>query len=381
MFQLFVSSVDGIEIIRNMGFSDKSKLTVERKNQHLQIVVENDVLHQYSTMLEDVHLLHNALPELNLDDIELETDFFGKKLKAPLMITSMTGGADYAEKMNYGLAEAAEMHGIAFAVGSQRVMLRHPEVTSHFAVRRSIPNGVLLGNIGAVQLEEYPLEKIAGLVEQIEADGICVHLNPGQELMQAEGHRKFRGNLDMIARLNDRLEGRVLVKETGAGLSPQVLHRLSQIGVRYVDVSGSGGTSWTKVESYRAQSKILRKAGKTFSNWGVPTAYSLINARNMLSDDVCIIGSGGIENGLDSARAIALGADIAGFARAILLAFMDNGLQGASDFIESNIYELKTAMLLTGSCRTGDLQKAPRIYTGKLLEWLKNSGDHLGDKG
>ncbi|HDS00695.1 MAG TPA: type 2 isopentenyl-diphosphate Delta-isomerase, partial [candidate division Zixibacteria bacterium] len=206
-------------------------------------------------------------------------------------------------------------------------------------------------------------------------------LNPGQELMQAEGHRNFRGNLDMIARLVDRLEGRVLVKETGAGLSPQVLERLSAIGVRYVDVSGSGGTSWTKVESYRAQSKILRSAGKTFSNWGVPTAYSLINARRILPEEVCVIGSGGIENGLDSARAIALGADIAGFARAVLMAFMDNGVQGASDFIESNIYELKTAMLLTGSRRTGDLQNAPRVYTGKLLEWLKNSESHLGDKG
>ncbi|MBD3218336.1 MAG: type 2 isopentenyl-diphosphate Delta-isomerase, partial [candidate division Zixibacteria bacterium] len=303
MCSSFSFSKLSIEWLKRMGFSDKSKLTVERKNQHLQIVMESDVVHQDSTMLEEVHLLHNALPELNLDDIELETEFFGKKLKAPLMITSMTGGADFAEKLNFGLAEAAEMHGIAFAVGSQRVMLRHPEVSSHFAVRNAIPNGVLLGNIGAVQLEEYPLGKIVGLVEQIEADGICVHLNPGQELMQAEGHRNFRGILERIARLVELLDGNVLVKETGAGISPQVLERLASIGVRYIDISGAGGTSWTKVESYRAQSKILRSAGKTFSNWGVPTAYSLINARKSISDDVCLIGSGGIENGLDSARA------------------------------------------------------------------------------
>lgn len=363
-----------------MAFSDKSKITVERKNQHLQIVIDDDVVHGGTTLLEDVHLLHNALPELNLNQINLETEFFGKKLRAPLMITSMTGGAEFAEKMNHGLAEAAEMHGIAFAVGSQRVMLRHPEFAAHFAVREAIPNGVLLGNIGAVQLEEYPLDTIAGLVEQIDADGICVHLNPAQELMQAEGHRDFAGLLDRIARLNDRLKGRILVKETGAGLSQNVLKRLASIGVKYVDVSGSGGTSWTKVESYRAQSKLLRKAGKTFADWGIPTAYSILNARQIYSKDTCIIGSGGIRSGLDCARAIALGADIAGFARAVLLAFVDNGVQGASDFIETNNYELKSAMLLTGSRNIAELQNAERVYTGRLNEWLSNADINSGDR-
>jgi isopentenyl-diphosphate delta-isomerase len=363
-----------------MGFSDKSKITVERKNQHLQIVIDDDVVHGGSNLLEDVHLLHNALPELNLEQIDLETEFFGKKLSAPLMITSMTGGAEFAEKMNRGLAEAAEMHGIAFAVGSQRVMLRYPEYTAHFAVRKSIPNGVLLGNIGAVQLGEYPLDTIVGLVEQIEADGICVHLNPAQELMQAEGHRDFAGLTDKIAQLNDKLQGRVLVKETGAGISAETMKRLASIGVKYVDVSGSGGTSWTKVESYRAQSKLLRNAGKTFADWGIPTAYSILTARRIFDMKTCIIGSGGIVTGLDSARAIALGANIAGFARAILLAFVDNGVQGASDFIESNIYELKSAMLLTGSRNIEELQKAQRIYTGKLRDWLSNTISNRGDR-
>jgi isopentenyl-diphosphate delta-isomerase len=363
-----------------MGFSDKSKITVERKNQHLQIVVDNDVVHKGTSLLEDVHLLHNALPELNFEQINLETEFFAKKLHAPLMITSMTGGADFAERLNRGLAEAAEMHGIAFAVGSQRVMLRHPEYTAHFAVRKWIPNGVLLGNIGAVQLGEYPLETIVGLVDQIEADGICVHLNPAQELMQAEGHRDFAGIMDQIARLNDRLKGRVLVKETGAGISPKTMKRLASIGVQYIDVSGSGGTSWTKVESYRAQSKLLRNAGRTFADWGIPTAYSILNARGIFDMKTCIIGSGGIVSGLDSARAIALGADIAGFARAVLLAFVDNGVQGTSDFIEANIYELKSAMLLTGSRSVSELQKAERIYTGSLREWLSNVEINPGDR-
>jgi isopentenyl-diphosphate Delta-isomerase len=355
-----------------MSYSDKVKATVERKNQHLRIVLENEVTHAGSTLLEHVNLHHQALPELNLSDIDIKSIFFGKELKAPLMITSMTGGADFAEKMNKGLAQAAAENGIAFAVGSQRVMLKHPEVVGHFAVRNRIPDGVLLGNIGAVQLEEYPLDTICGLVEQIDADGICVHLNPAQELMQGEGHRDFKGLVDQIARLNDKLKGKVLVKETGAGMSPKALKRLVSIGIPYIDVAGTGGTSWTRVESYRAENEELRSAGETFANWGIPTACSLIAAQSIAGEDTCIIGSGGILSGLDCARAIALGADLAGFARPVLLAFMADGIEGASNFIKRNIYELKTAMLLSGAKDLSALRSVPRTYTGGLLEWLQD---------
>ena len=362
-----------------MDLPDRSKITVERKNQHLQIVTDNDVAHRESNLLEDVRLMHQALPELDLGEIDLGTEFFGKKLKAPLMITSMTGGADFAERMNTGLAEIAERYGIAFAVGSQRVMLRHPEVTAHFAVRRAIPNSVLLGNIGAVQLSEYPPDIIAGLVDQIEADGICVHLNPAQELMQAEGHRNFKGLSDQIARLVDLLKGRVLVKETGTGMSLETLQKLNSIGVKYIDVAGSGGTSWTKVESYRASNKILRQAGQIFSNWGIPTALSLLAARNICDSKTCLIGSGGIFNGLDCARAIACGANLAGFARPILLKFIEEGSEGAASFIENMIYEIKTTMLLTGSRDVPALQQAPRVYTGVLPEWIESLKSRKGD--
>jgi isopentenyl-diphosphate delta-isomerase len=369
-----------LESLKIMDLSDKAKPTLARKNQHLRIVVDNDVIHAGSTLLEDVQILHQALPELDLDEIDLSTEFFGRKLKAPLMITSMTGGADYAEKMNRGLAEVAEQHGIAFAVGSQRAMLRHPEVTGHFAVRKSIPNGVLLGNIGAVQLEEYSVNVIADLVNQIEADGICVHLNPAQELMQSEGHRHFRGLAERIGQLVKRLDGRVLVKETGAGMSPDTLKLLAKAGVTRVDVAGAGGTSWTKVESYRAQAGFLRQVGETFADWGLPTACSIVSARRILSAGTCLIGSGGIQSGLDCARAIALGADIAGFARPILLAFMENNTEGASAYIERIIYELKTAMLLTGSKNIQALQNTPRIYTGRLRKWLMDLQDIQGDR-
>jgi isopentenyl-diphosphate delta-isomerase len=348
--------------------------TLRRKSEHLRIVADKEVKHSGSTLLEDVILIHQALPELNLGEIDMSTEFFGKKLAAPLMITSMTGGAEFAEEMNRGLAEAAERESVAFAVGSQRVMLRHPEVADHFAVREYIPNGVLLGNIGAVQLEEYSLDVIAGLVDQIEADGLCVHLNAAQELVQTEGHRDFRGILDNIAKLLDRLDGRLLVKETGAGMSIETVKKLKSIGVPYVDVSGSGGTSWTKVEMFRANSGLLRQVGSTFADWGVPTAFSVMAARHIFDADVKIIASGGIESGLDVARSIAIGADIGGIARPVLLSFLEGGTDGACKYIRRIKEELRIAMLLTGAANVTALLEIPRVYKGGLRTWLVHFG-------
>ena len=354
-------------------------LLSRRKSEHLQIVASQDVTHKNGTLLDNVQLLHQALPEINIDDIDLSVKFFGKQLKAPFMITSMTGGAEYAGKLNHNLAEVAQQLGIAFAVGSQRVMVRHPEVTDDFAVRSDIPDSVLLSNIGAVQLQEYSPDIITGLVKAIEADGICVHLNAGQELMQAEGHRDFTGLLDKIARLVEHLDGRVLVKETGAGMSPETLKQLDSIGVSYVDVSGAGGTSWTKVEAYRATDPELKHLGEMFSEWGVPTAFSVVAARKIMTDKTTIIGSGGIKSGMDAARCIACGADMAGFARPILLAFLDSGAQGVSELIDRYTKELKTAMLLTGSKNIAALKKAPKVYTGELKNWLDTYGCSGGE--
>jgi len=349
-------------------------LLSRRKSEHLQIVASQDVTHKGGTLLGNVQLLHQALPELSVDDIDLSVEFFGKRLNAPLMITSMTGGAEYAGQLNHNLAKVSQQQGVAFAVGSQRVMIRHPEVTNDFAVRSNIPDGVLLGNIGAVQLQEYSPDIIMGLVKAIDADGICVHLNAGQELMQAEGHRDFAGLLDKIARLVEHSDGRVLVKETGAGMSPETLKQLNSIGVTYIDVSGAGGTSWTKVEAYRAADPNLKHLGELFSDWGVPTAFSVIAARNIMTDKAMIIGSGGIMSGMDAARCIACGADIAGFARPALLAFLDRGAEGVSELLERYAKELKTAMLLTGSKNIAAMQNAPKIYNGELKTWLDAYG-------
>ncbi len=349
-------------------------LIVQRKSEHLRIVAEQNVAHNGSHLLENIQLIHQALPEVDQKEIDLSIDFFGKRLNSALMITSMTGGAEYAGQLNKHLAKAASEKGIAFSTGSQRVMIRHPEMSEDFAVRKYIPDGVLLGNIGGVQLLEYPTETIVELVDAIDADGICVHLNAGQELMQPEGHRSFKGVIDGIARLLDALDGKLLVKETGAGLGPETLSKLDSIGVRYIDVAGSGGTSWTKVEMYRTRDKSLKQLSETYQDWGLPTAFCTYAARKLMHDDVTIVASGGIRTGLDAARAIAAGAHIAGFATPVLKAFLDDGYDGAISWIEQLEEELRTAMILTGCATIQDLRKTNIVITGKLREYLNTYG-------
>jgi isopentenyl-diphosphate delta-isomerase len=361
-------------------------LISRRKSEHLRIVLEEQVTHVGGTWLDDIHLLHDALPELDLmqpgaagggsnrKPVDTSVEFFGKRLRSPLMITSMTGGAEATRRMNADLAAAASRCGVAFAVGSQRVLLKHPEVLPDFAVRAQIPDGVLLGNIGGVQLPQLSTEEVASLVERIDADGICVHLNPAQELCQPEGDRDFSGVLDGIARLLERLEGRVLIKETGAGLSPRTLQRLAAIGVTCVDVAGRGGTSWTKVEMLRALEGPTRAVGRALAEWGVPTAFSIVAARRVLGPGCRIVGSGGVTNGLDCARAIAAGADVAGFARAALMAWNEGGLEGAVAFIERLEREVRAVMLVTGSADVESLKRAPRVYGGELRSWLESWG-------
>jgi isopentenyl-diphosphate delta-isomerase len=233
---------------------------------------------------------------------------------------------------------------------------------------------VLLGNIGGVQLLELPLDRVVELVTAIEADGICVHLNPAQELAQPEGNRRFRGVVDAIARLVERLRGQVLVKETGAGLAPETLERLRAVGVAAVDVAGAGGTSWTRVEMHRAGEGAAGQVGQTFGDWGVPTALSTIAARRILGEAACVVASGGIETGLDCARAIVAGANIVGVARPVLLEWQAAREEGAATYLERLKHELRVAALLCGARDTAGLRRAPRIYTGGLRDWLAAYG-------
>lgn len=343
------------------------------------MVAGEDVLHGGGNLLDCVQLVHNALPELNLDDIDTSTQFFGKPLKLPLMITSMTGGEERGAELNRALARVAAQAGIAFAVGSQRVMLKYRERAADFKVRGEIPDGVLLANIGGQQLTEYPLDKVQWLVEEIDADGLCVHLNPAHELAQLEGDRDFRGILESIQTLSAVLPGRMLVKEVGHGLGPQVVKQLSDLGVKYIDVAGSGGTSWTKVEARRANGADSR-TGDVFGDWGIPTAPAVIAARDAASG-ATIIASGGIETGLDMARAIAIGADLCGLARPVLLSFEQGGEAGARRLVEQLGYELRCAMLLTGCRDLAALRGARRVYTSNLAEWVDglSTGSRKGE--
>jgi len=345
-----------------------------RKADHLRIVAEEEVAYSTTTLLEHVRLFHQALPELDLGAVDTSTEFFGRRLRAPLLITSMSGGTGMAGAMNRDLATVAARHGIGFGVGSQRVILDHPEALPDFAVRSHIPDSVLLGNIGGAQLIEYDTDAIARLKEQIEADAICVHLNAAQELVQPEGDCHFDGILAALDKLVQRLPGQVLVKETGAGMSPQTLAMLDRAGVPCIDVAGAGGTSWTRVEMHREDDDMLRRIAGTFADWGIPTAFSVIAARRTCNPGVCIIGAGGIFTGLDAARAIAAGADMAGFARSVFLAYRKGGVSGADAYVDRVIRELKNAMVLTGARDLEALRGVPRVYTGELRQWLSDMG-------
>ncbi len=321
---------------RSQGRSPMSAIG-ERKNSHLALCAEGDVEHRQTTLLEEVRLLHDALPELSVHDVDLSVEMFGRRLQAPLLISGMSGGTPEAGRLNRALATVAQKLGFGFGVGSQRPMLLHPETAESYRVRDIAPDVLLLGNVGVVQAREAGVARVTGLLETIGADGLCVHLNAAQELVQEEGDRDFRGTLDIIAQLVDELSVPVIVKETGCGLAPRTLERLHDVGVRWVDVSGAGGTSWTAVESLRG-SERQRALGRELRDWGIPTAASIVYARRQ---GLGTIASGGIRSGLDAARALALGADMVSLALPLLRAFAAGGVDAALGTAASLVESLR----------------------------------------
>jgi isopentenyl-diphosphate delta-isomerase len=338
----------------------------DRKTSHLQLCAEEDVEHRGSTLLEQVHLVHDALPELSVDEIDLSVELLGRTLQAPILISGMSGGTAEGGLLNRALATVAQKCGLGFGVGSQRPMLLHPETVESYRVRDVAPDILLLGNVGVVQARDAGVARVSELVDSIGADALCVHLNVAQELVQEEGDRDFRGALDTIARLVDELPVPLVVKETGCGLGPRALEKLAGLGVRWVDVSGAGGTSWTAVESMRGTER-QRALGGDLRNWGIPTAASIVYARRQ---GLGTIASGGIRSGLDAARAIALGADAVSLALPLLRAFATGGLDAA--LAESNqlVEGLRAVALLTGSRRPEHLAAAPRVLGSDLRAWL-----------
>lgn len=340
----------------------------KRKADHLALCATDEVaFRERTTLLECVELVHDSLPELSMDELDISVTMFGKKLRAPILIAAMTGGTEAAGAVNHTLAKIADRRGYAFGLGSQRAMQREPSTAWTYEVRKVAPSTVIFGNVGIIQARDQRTESIQKLVQDIGADALCVHMNPAQEVVQPEGDRDFRGGLDTFARLKRELNVPIIAKETGNGISPRTAHRLREVGVSTVDVSGAGGTSWVGVETLRAEGSA-KELGLQLWDWGVPTAASVVFARQAGHD---VIATGGIRSGLDIARAIALGAKIGGIARPVLQAFNQGGEAGAEQFLERVENELKTVMLLTGSRTLSHLARAPRVLRGRLKEWLE----------
>lgn len=342
----------------------------DRKTDHLELCISGDVGFRRTNLLEQVTLLHNSLPELSCEEIDTATRVAELQLRSPLMIASMTGGNSKAGNVNRELAKVAEAGGYAFGLGSCRPMVKSGkldrEVARSFQMRDIAPTTKIFANLGVVQAAATPSELVEEMLQLVDASALFLHMNPAQELIQPEGDRDFRGCLDGVARLVSELSVPVIVKETGCGISAATATRLAQVGVRHVDVSGAGGTSWVGVEARRA-SGGQRESGELFWNWGVPTAASLLQIQEAKFDTV--IATGGVSNGLGVAHAIALGAHAAGMARPVLQALDQGGVDGALGLLRQVEADLRMAMLLTGSKNLAALRKAPRVIGQELRCW------------
>ena len=332
------------------------KETQTRKADHLRICLDEDVqFHGVTNGLERYRFTHCCLPELNRSEIDLTTMFLGKSLGAPLLISSMTGGTERARTINFRLAEVAQHYKLAMGVGSQRVAVENPQVADTFAVRSHAPDILLFANLGAVQLNySYGLDECLRVVDLCQADALILHLNPLQESVQSTGDTNFRGLLDKIDIVCEKLPVPVIVKEVGNGISAAMAQKLLEAGVAAIDVAGAGGTSWAKVESERELNEKQRRLGLTFANWGLPTAECITSIR-AIAPEIPLIASGGLRNGLEVAKAIALGADISGLAWPFLQA-ADESADAVDALVQLLIAEITTVLFCTGNATLSQLK-------------------------
>jgi isopentenyl-diphosphate Delta-isomerase len=349
------------ERIKEMAEQDGIK---RRKEDHVQIVLHRDVTgRNITTGLERYQFIHNALPEIDFGEISLETCFapIGKRLKAPLLVSSMTGGTKNGGLINRNLAMAAQDRGWAMGLGSLRIALEYPETRETFQVRRYAPDIPIIANLGAVQLnEEIGVEECKRVVELVEADALVFHLNSLQEVFQPEGNTRFHGLLGKLEKVCRELPIPVGVKEVGMGIDGELAARLMESGVRFVDVAGAGGTSWILVEKHRLADSLRKDVADAFADWGIPTAECIVDVRKHVSNGY-LIASGGLHTGVDAAKAIALGADLAGFARPLLEPSISSSPQDIIRKLERIELELKIAMFGIGVKTLDKLKGTKRL--------------------
>ncbi len=340
----------------------------QRKKDHLALCSgPNVAFRDKTTGFEDVRLIHDALPEMHFDEVDSTTALLGKTLNAPFIVAAMTGGTDRAHKVNTDIARAADELGLGFGVGSQRAMFERPDTTWTFQVRDVAPNLLLLGNLGVQQAATMSAQEIHDLVGNIGADALCIHLNPAMEIVQPGGDRDFRNGLPTLARLAEELTIPVVAKETGCGLSRAVAKKIFDTGVRTVDVSGAGGTSWVAVEAHRAINEEDKALANEMWDWGIPTAASVAQCAGLGLD---VIATGGLKSGTDVAKAVALGATAGGIAAQVLKAQKAGGYEGAKAYLQQVMHSVRAHMLLTGSRTVAELRAAPKIVTGELAHWM-----------
>lgn len=319
-----------------------------RKADHIRINIEENVRSGLKNGLERYRFIHRALPEVDLDSIDLSVNLFGKRLAAPLLISSMTGGTEQAHQINRTLAEAAQLAGIALGVGSQRAALEHPELAPSFQVRQYAPDILLFANLGAIQLNYgYTISHCMAAVEMIEADALILHFNALQEALQPEGNTRFSELAKKIESVCKELPVPVIAKEVGWGFSKEDVRLLVNCGVSAIDVAGAGGTSWSQVEMHRAPNEQQARLAGAFVDWGIPTAEAILNVRS-IAPHLPVFASGGLRSGVEIAKCLALGSTLGGMASPFLKAAVQS-LEKTVELIELTCREIRVCMFATGS--------------------------------
>jgi isopentenyl-diphosphate Delta-isomerase len=343
--------------------TSKSQIRSSRKKEHIHHFLQSNF--ESDNYFEHIYLEHNSLPELDFNEIDTKSSFLGKDISFPVMINAMTGGFKDGVEINSNLAKVAEALNIPMAVGSQAIAVADKEYEASFKIVREIlKHGVVISNINAFA----GLDEVLRAIDMIQADAVQIHLNPAQEIIMPEGDRNFKGLLKNIENIVRKIDKPVIVKEIGFGISKDAARRLLEAGVKYIDVGGSGGTNFIKIESARNEKMNFSE----LFQWGIPTALSLLECRS-LSRDLNIICSGGMKRADEVVKALCAGADMVGISGLILRELLEGGYEGAEKYLQNIIYKSKVIMLLLGKKNLQELRTVPYRVKGELKELLGGS--------